>query len=410
MSAPGQTIGVSVFTDYLIDALGVSRSNLSLAYLFGTLTSALFLFSAGRLYDRLGARAVAGGATFLLGIVLLYLSYIDKINQGLSELFSGLPNIIVPFVLVFIGFFGIRFFGQGVLTMASRNMAMKWFEKRRGLANAFFGLAISLGLSYSPRVFDALIDLSGWREAWRILALVNAVIFLAFILIFYRDNPRECGLEADGPQKIRARKFEPKRKAAENFSLKEARRTYAFWIITLSLTMFTLIGTAFTFHIVDIFTNAGFDRSRAIRIFFPAAVISSVLHLVASYLSDYIKLKYFIIVQLLGLLLLSGGIIFLPAGAPVLLLIMGHGIVIGMVGTTSSISFPNYFGLKHLGAITGFAVSSQVAGSAIGPYLFSLSSDFSGSYTLAAVIGFIICTLLLVGAVFMEQPKRAKSA
>ena len=39
MSAPGQTVGVSVFTDSLIEALGLTRSLLSLGYLVGTLAS-----------------------------------------------------------------------------------------------------------------------------------------------------------------------------------------------------------------------------------------------------------------------------------------------------------------------------------------------------------------------------------
>ena len=46
-SVPGQTIGVSVFTDYLIEALGLSRDQLSLAYMIGTLSSASILSFSG---------------------------------------------------------------------------------------------------------------------------------------------------------------------------------------------------------------------------------------------------------------------------------------------------------------------------------------------------------------------------
>jgi MFS transporter, OFA family, oxalate/formate antiporter len=41
MSIPGQTIGVSVFTDHLINALDISRVNLSMAYMTGTIMSGL---------------------------------------------------------------------------------------------------------------------------------------------------------------------------------------------------------------------------------------------------------------------------------------------------------------------------------------------------------------------------------
>ncbi len=56
-SVPGQTIGVGVFTDYLIEALGLSREQLSLAYMFGTLASGLLIPLAGTVLDRIGIRA-----------------------------------------------------------------------------------------------------------------------------------------------------------------------------------------------------------------------------------------------------------------------------------------------------------------------------------------------------------------
>lgn len=43
MTAPGQTVGVSVFVDPMIEALSLSRSQVSLAYLIGTLTGATTL-------------------------------------------------------------------------------------------------------------------------------------------------------------------------------------------------------------------------------------------------------------------------------------------------------------------------------------------------------------------------------
>ncbi|MEN8446946.1 MAG: MFS transporter, partial [Cyanobacteria bacterium J06555_13] len=57
-SVPGQTIGVSVFTDHLIEATGLSRLQLANTYLVGTLTSGCLLPLGGKMLDRLGARRV----------------------------------------------------------------------------------------------------------------------------------------------------------------------------------------------------------------------------------------------------------------------------------------------------------------------------------------------------------------
>ena len=71
MSAPGQTIGVSTFTDYLIANIGLNRNQISTSYMIGTITSSLLLTWAGKMYDKYGARWTGMAATLLLGLVLL---------------------------------------------------------------------------------------------------------------------------------------------------------------------------------------------------------------------------------------------------------------------------------------------------------------------------------------------------
>jgi hypothetical protein len=63
-TAPGQTVGVSVFVDHFADDLDLSRSAVSTAYLVGTLSGALTMPAAGRLIDR---RACSPRALVVLG-------------------------------------------------------------------------------------------------------------------------------------------------------------------------------------------------------------------------------------------------------------------------------------------------------------------------------------------------------
>ena len=62
-SAPGQTAGVSIFTDHLSDSTGLTRLQLSIAYLIGTASSSFMLPKGGVAVDRYGARVVAFAAT-----------------------------------------------------------------------------------------------------------------------------------------------------------------------------------------------------------------------------------------------------------------------------------------------------------------------------------------------------------
>jgi len=157
MSVPGQTIGVSTFTDSLLDALNISRDTLSLAYMCGTITSSLILTKAGKLYDRYGVRPIAITASLGLGVALLYMSNVDKIIAFFTQ---KSVSITATFLAVLFGFLMMRFFGQGVLTLASRTMMMKWFDAKRGFAMGFANVFTALLFSLAPVLFEYLSFLS----------------------------------------------------------------------------------------------------------------------------------------------------------------------------------------------------------------------------------------------------------
>jgi OFA family oxalate/formate antiporter-like MFS transporter len=90
MSVPGQTMGMAVFTDPFMAAFDLSRTQLSFAYLCGTIGSAFFLTRAGRLYDRVGARLMVVGASVALGLLIAFISTIDWLGGAIAALL-GLP-------------------------------------------------------------------------------------------------------------------------------------------------------------------------------------------------------------------------------------------------------------------------------------------------------------------------------
>jgi len=99
---------------------------------------------------------------------------------------------------------------------------------------------------------------------------------------------------------------------------------------------------------------------------------------------------------LAGLLTASVSMMFLAPGIPVVILIAGMGIANGTFVVLMSIAWINTFGKKHLGAISGYAMGWTVAGSAIGPFLFSVLRDLSGNYDLAAVMTIVLTITLLL--------------
>jgi MFS transporter, OFA family, oxalate/formate antiporter len=424
-SIPGQTVGVSVFTDFLLEVHSVSRNGISLAYLVGTVGSALLLSWAGRLYDRFGARRMGVPVALSLSLTLLLLSFSDHIATLLSSFFLFSAGS-ASFIVLVLCFFMVRFFGQGNLTMISRNMVMKWFDRRRGLANAFLGVAISLGFSAAPGLIDSLIRSAGWRESWRLMAL--ALLGMALlILLLYRDKPSDVGQfpdgnlikkssipgndeekkDSEGGGKDRKRFF-PRLPIiaslpAEDFTLKEARRTPVFWLVALSISMASLLVTAATFHVVSIFEEAGISRAKAVILFLPGSIVAVVFQFIGSSISDYIKERWLAIAQMIGGLLLAATVIVSGDFWMQLLFVIGIGLCQGMMGINSAIIWPRLFGLSHLGAIGGFAIALGVAGSAIGPFAFSLSLDIFGSYRGGGIVFVAIELGLILFAVIKKD-------
>ncbi len=394
-SIPGQTMGVSVFTDHLIAALQVSRVGISTAYMVGTLLSALLIPYAGKLFDRIGARLTAAISAFALGLFLLFLAFSGRLSSVLIS--TGIPVFPVGIALAVMGFFGIRFFGQGVLTLASRGMVVRWFSSRRGLATGFLGVATAFGFSYAPRPLQALIDRFGWSGALIALGAFLIVVFVPFIILFFRNDPAVIGIGIEEGLSLRQQRVHAGHEAEVDLRAAEARCDIRYWILILALGFWALFNTGFTFHIISIFAEVGTGTQEALKIFLPISVISVASRFIASWLSDRIDLKY--IVYLLTLfMVISGMALQLLGNNPFIryLIIMGLGITGGLFGVLNMVSWPKLFGLRYVGEVSGYAMAFVVAGSAIGPWLFSLSFRLTGGYRAAGLFSAVFCLLLLI--------------
>lgn len=403
MSIPGQTMGVSVFTDPLLGVLNISRDELSLAYMFGTIGSSFLLPWAGKRYDLWGARTLAILSSLGLGMILLVLSKVDWI---IFELL-GLSRPLLILIIMTVCFLFLRFFGQGVLTMTSRNMMMEWFDKRRGLATGISNVFVSIAFSISPIWLYHLISQYSWNGAWQLLAVVAGLIFPVFAFLVFRDRPEDSGLKPDGNFKGSKKISKHLFPVVKQFTKYEAIRNYSFWIFALLLAMQGLYITGFTFHVISIFGESGLTEQEAIRIFLPSSYVAVAITLIASSISDHIPLKYIAILKGAGACVGILGFILLGSwSGAYFLIVIGQGIMTGLFAVLNSVSWPRYFGRLHLGAITGQVTMMMVFASALGPILFSLSLTLFGSYVLAGWICLIIFACLAVGAIRAENPQK----
>ena len=180
MSGPGQTYGVSVFVDPMIEDLNLSRTLIASLYAAGSLTAAASMIVVGRLLDRYGARVVLMSVTTLFGIALLWMSSV----RGVFALY--------------VGFAAIRTLGQGSLTLIPTTLVTLWFVRRRGRVMPFFFVGMAASQAIFPPLIHKLVTEVDWRGAWVVLAILTWGALLLPVTLLVRRSPESVGLTPDG--------------------------------------------------------------------------------------------------------------------------------------------------------------------------------------------------------------------
>ncbi|MCC5861559.1 MAG: MFS transporter [Gammaproteobacteria bacterium] len=406
-SIPGQTIGMAAFTDPLMSALGLSRVEISTAYLVGTLVSGLLIPWGGRLIDHWGARRMMVTAALAMGVSLIVLAASDVLSAGLATLAGGHHERLFALTVVTAGFFLIRFWGQGMLTMASRNMVAKWFDRRRGMAVGVTGVATAFAFAASPAVLNVVVERLGWRWTWLVLAAVLVLVIATLAWVFARDNPEECGLEMDGgPAEASARPLHPDQVVHRDFTREQALASLTFWVFTLSFGWYSLFVTGYTFHVVDIGASIGLDAAEILRLFLYASVFAISANLACGWLSARMRVKVLLIAMNLMFALFALGPLLDDARLAATLIVIGSGVGGGLWSNLSGIVYARFFGRAHLGAITGVFWAAAVLSSALGPFLFGAVEALTGTYRVAFVAGLAVPLVMSVPALWANNPQR----
>jgi MFS family permease len=361
MTGPGQTAGVSVFVDPMMTTLELTRSQLSGAYLVGTLGGAIAMPRVGRLIDDRGARltmAIVGGA---FGVVLAAM--------------AGVTGLIT---LTF-GFVGIRTFGQGGLSLVATTSVAPWFDRRRGFAIGVTSAVGSALLSLVPIVAAFAIDVTSWRVAWLLLAVL---IWTTVPVIAFRgliDRPSDVDQQVDGDP-APAEGEVPHGYHGPDFTRAEALRTPMFWAVAGAVATTGMIGTGLAFHQIDLLGEQGLTPVEAAANFLPQTFAALTATLLVGSMVDRFAARW---VLLGSMLLMGAAMVAVPFVSPGVTAAL-YGMTLGAAGSSvralEAASFPKLFGIPNLGAIRGVVTSINVASTAFGPLALSLGRDLTGSY------------------------------
>jgi MFS family permease len=378
MTAPGQTAGLSPYTDPLINELGVTRTAISLSYLIGTLAGALTMPYFGRLIDRIGSKTAIIAVGLGLSVVIYLASFV-------SDIFS-LTAIYV----------GLRFFGQGALTLAATTLIAKTVLHRPGLALGVSGAIGAAGVSIAPVGFERLIAFTDFRTAFQIEAVLVLAIVIP-IALFLPGKKQEVAKDEFTETGTLI--------AVTGMTVSEARKTLGFWMIATAMITVGLVSTAFGFHLISILGNQGFSPLEAAATFIPQTVGSLVLAVIIGGLTDRFHPKFGVIVAM-GSMALSMLMLFVVS--PGLLgIVFGFliGAAQGAMKGVDTVALVQYFGRAHIGEIRGWAHSIGLISTALGPILLSLGLDVFGNYYAPSLILLVLPLSAIALAIIDKTPR-----
>ncbi|MBI9045775.1 MAG: MFS transporter [Anaerolineaceae bacterium] len=382
-TSPGQTFMVSIFNPSLRETLNLSLTQLTGAYMFGTLMASLPQTYIGQWADRVGIRKTI---FFIISLFSLACVFISQANS---------------LVMLFFAFFFLRMLGQGALELLSVNMLPMWFRTRLGTVSGIKNVATNLMISMVPISVLGLIGQFGWRTTYILAGASVLFVLLPVIYFFYINRPEEIGQVYDGNESDDSTATET---AEIELTLKEALRTRSYWILTLSWFTWAAIGTGITFNLLPIFTAKGLTEQQAAASFSILMIVAAVFQIVGGVVADRVKLKWMAFASLGLYALAIGALIYVPGGSVILVYTLLLGLAQGLFGGLGNTVWVRYFGRKNLGKIRGSVWTATVAGSSVGPFLMGITFDLSGDFFISLMAFAVVLLGLSIAGIWATPP------
>lgn len=373
MTAPGQTAGLSVFTDPLITQLGISRTEISLSYLIGTLLGAVAQPFLGRALDRWDPRRVIVVIALAFSAILFLMSFV-----------TGIIDLTV-------GYTGLRMAGQGALGLAVTTAITRAISHRRGLALGISAAVGSAGISLAPIGVERLITAVGIYAAWRWEAAAVALVVVPAALLLPRTR--------SGARSPRAVDI-----AGHGWTRHDAIRTGMFWALVAATSMISMLSTGLAFQQVAILAERGLSPLEAASNFLPQTATALAATVGVGALVDRVSPRVFVVVSMTAMSTALCLVTVATPGAGALL----YGLVLGLAGGAlrgmEAATFARYFGVAHIGSIRGLATSVALAASALGPVAFALASDVAGNFSAPALVFAVLPVAVVVAVLVVKSP------
>lgn len=367
-------LSVAPLAPLLLDAFALTRAQVGLLLPAVYLGGVLMALPAGWLTDRLGVRFTLALGQLVIGTMVVAAAGV-----------SGLPALLALLVLAGFGF--------SVLNPASGRAVVEWFPPRsRGLAMGIKQTGLTMGGLAAALVLPPLAVALGWHVALAVAGTVSLVSAALVALVYRTPGDPAPGAAADGPRLRELSTF---------------LRRPGVLVVFLSGFVLSIAQASVLAH-TALFALETFDVSTvaAAQVLAVAQVGGTAARLTWGGVSD----RFFggrrrpgvVASALVATAAYSafalGDRLPVAALAPVAL-VAGAG-AFGWVGLYFAL-VAEIGGARYAGLLTGVAVTFSWSGVLVGPPLFGLAVDATGSYTLPWLL---LATLSVLVALALPRP------
>lgn len=427
-TSPGQSFVVGTFSDAIRDDLNISLSKFSAAYMIATFCASLPLTFVGRLSDRHGTRFVMTIVAIAFGAACIGIGPAASLTKHIDPQSPARPWVILATLTL--GFFCLRFLGQGALGLVSSHALAMWYERRLGFVEAIRHLGMPLAVALLPSAVLAMIAATSWSTTYAILGLAVWIIVPPMVFLAYVNTPEDLGQNLDGdphphPHHDQADAIDIEIDAPSigdaglhtqapnhtgpQFTLRQALRTRAYWIVTASMVLSAAVGTSFVFHTQPMVADLGLSKPAAAAAVGTFGVVSLIVTIPFGHLIDRVLPRTLLAAS--GIALGSACICFALASRtanPLILLHTAYLILAlgqSLLFLLASPIFARFYGRTHHGAIRGSLTTFMVIGTSVGPFVFSFWRDISGNFNQVYASSGVVAVVLAIWAATLTPPQ-----
>ena len=335
----------------------------------------------GPLVDKkYGARILMSMGVLIAGTVPILVSKMQALWQ-----FYALYGVIGALSMVGFG---------GLVTNA---VIAKWFIRKRGRAMGMAAMGVSTsGLVFVP-VCHYLVSQFGWRTTLMILGFIIWGLAFFPVVIFVRRSPEDEGLRPDGDDPavtVTGSEIRPQEEVAsseeEIWTLKEALRTKALWLLLMGFNIAGIGLSGVFLHFYPYLESKGFSTDVATSAMTTLALFAALVKIPWGMLAEKVQVRYCITACYLGCSL-SLLILMNSHSVPIVILYaVAYGITLGGDMVLRELVWANYYGRTFLGTIRGVIMPANLISMAGGPLFGAWLRDITGSYQLPYRIFFIL--------------------